>query len=126
MEPASFQHPLSVLPGRVYLGGALSGRDIEGYEIGVQWRAPKTRLGQFTFSGETTHYLRRESQADPQTAVLDELNRNGRVAWRANASIAWRGGAWSAGDGRYTVFLSATPEPFTHAVSGLVHPVAIK
>ena len=31
-----------------------------------------------------------------------------------------------ADDGRHTVFLSATPEPFTHAVSGLVHPVAIK
>ena len=31
-----------------------------------------------------------------------------------------------ADDGRYTVFLSASPEPFTHAVSGLVHPVAIK
>ncbi len=31
-----------------------------------------------------------------------------------------------ADDGRYTVFLSATPEPFTHAVSGLVHPVAVK
>lgn len=75
----------------------LSGRDIEGYEIGLQWRAPKTRLGQFTFSGETTLYLRRQSQGDPQAAVLDELNRNGRVAWRANASIAWRLGAWSAG-----------------------------
>jgi hypothetical protein len=75
----------------------LSGRDIEGYEIGLQWRAPKTRVGQFTFSGETTHYVRRESQADPQTAVLNELNRNGRVAWRANASIAWRREGWSAG-----------------------------
>ncbi len=75
----------------------LSGRDIEGYEIGLQWRGPKTRLGQFTFSGDTTHYLRRESQGDPQSAVLDELNRNGRVAWRASASIAWRRNAWSAG-----------------------------
>jgi outer membrane receptor protein involved in Fe transport len=75
----------------------LSGRDIEGYEIGIQWRTAKTRLGQFTFSGDTTHYLRRESQADPQTTVLDELNRNGRVAWRATASLAWRSGAWSAG-----------------------------
>ena len=31
-----------------------------------------------------------------------------------------------ADDGRYTVFLEASPMPFTHAVSGLVHPVAIK
>ena len=31
-----------------------------------------------------------------------------------------------ADDGRYAFFLEASPEPFTHAVSGLVHPVAIK
>ncbi|MBM3851627.1 MAG: hypothetical protein FJ399_00565 [Verrucomicrobia bacterium] len=75
----------------------LSGRDIEGYEIGLQWYTPKKRLGQFTFRGDTTHYLRRRSQADPQSIVLDELNRNGRVAWRASASLAWRLGGWSAG-----------------------------
>jgi hypothetical protein len=31
-----------------------------------------------------------------------------------------------ADDGRYTMFLDATPLPFTHAVSGMVAPVAIK
>ncbi len=31
-----------------------------------------------------------------------------------------------ADDGRSTFFLSASPEPFTHAVSGLVNPVVVK
>lgn len=31
-----------------------------------------------------------------------------------------------ADDGRYAMLLTASPEPFTNAVSGLVHPVAIK
>jgi len=31
-----------------------------------------------------------------------------------------------ADDGRYAVFLDATPLPFTHAVSGMVAPVALK
>jgi kynurenine formamidase len=31
-----------------------------------------------------------------------------------------------ADDGRYAMFLDATPLPFTHAVSGMVAPVAIK
>jgi len=75
----------------------LSGRDIEGYELGVQWRSPRTRLGSFTLNGEATHYLRRESQADPVTPVLDELGRNGRAHWRGNASVSWRQGGWSAG-----------------------------
>jgi hypothetical protein len=75
----------------------LSGRDIEGYEIGLQWRSPRTRLGQFTFHGDTTHYVRRESQGDPQAPILNELDRNGRVSWRASGSLAWRREGWSAG-----------------------------
>lgn len=75
----------------------LSGRDIEGYEIGVQYRTPRTRWGTFTFTSEATHYVRRESKADENAPVLDELNRNGRTAWRANASISWRLGPVAAG-----------------------------
>ncbi|MBI4624205.1 MAG: TonB-dependent receptor [Verrucomicrobia bacterium] len=75
----------------------LSGRDIEGYEFGFQWRTPGTRFGQFTFSGEATHYVRRESQSEPAAPILDELDRNGRVKWRANATASWRRGPWSAG-----------------------------
>jgi len=42
----------------------LSGRDIQGYEFGAQWRSPKTSYGQFTFNGDATHYVLRRSQAD--------------------------------------------------------------
>ncbi len=75
----------------------LSGRDIQGYEFGVQWRAPRTRFGQFTFNSEATHYVLRRSKADELSPVLDELGRNGRTKWRANASVSWRQGPWSAG-----------------------------
>ena len=75
----------------------LSGRDIQGYEFGAQWRSPKTSYGQFTFNGEATHYVLRRSQADETSAVLDELDRNGRVKWRANGSVSWRLGGLSAG-----------------------------
>jgi len=74
----------------------LSGRDIQGYEFGFDWRSPKTRWGQFTLSGDSTHYLLRRSQAEPGAAALDELGRNGRTKWRANASAGWRLGSWSA------------------------------
>ncbi|HRP04041.1 MAG TPA: hypothetical protein PLV87_03925, partial [Opitutaceae bacterium] len=75
----------------------LSGRDIEGYEFGVQYRTATTRFGRFTFNGEATHYVKRVSQFEEGAPVLDELNRNGRTAWRANASISWRQGPLSAG-----------------------------
>ncbi len=75
----------------------LSGRDIQGYEFGMQYRSPKFRIGQFTFSGESTHYVLRRSQADELSPTLDELERNGRVKWRANGSLSWRLGNVSAG-----------------------------
>lgn len=75
----------------------LSGRDIEGYEFGVQYRTPKTRYGTFTFNGEATHYVLRRSQNDEASPTLDELGRNGRTKWRANASVSWRQGPVSAG-----------------------------
>ncbi len=75
----------------------LSGRDIEGYEFGVQYRTPTTRFGRFTFNGEATHYVKRVSQYEAGAPILDELNRNGRTAWRANASLSWRKGPLSAG-----------------------------
>lgn len=74
----------------------LSGRDIQGYEVGFDWRLPKTSLGQFTLSADSTHYLLRRSQAEPEAPMLDELSRNGRTKWRASASLGWRRGDWAA------------------------------
>ena len=74
----------------------LSGRDIQGYELGFDWRSPKTKAGQFTLSGDSTHYVLRRSQAEPGAAPLDELERNGRAKWRASASVGWRRTAWTA------------------------------
>lgn len=75
----------------------LAGVDIQGYEIGTQYRTPQTRLGRFTFGAEATHYLLRRSQTSASTPVLDQLGRGGRVKWRANANLSWRLGSWSAG-----------------------------
>ena len=101
----------------------LSGRDIQGYEFGVQWRGPKTRLGQMTFSGEATHYVLRRSKSDEVSPLLDELERNGRVKWRANGTVSWRQGPWSAGwfssyFGSFVDTSAATTEPIYRALGG--------
>ena len=101
----------------------LSRRDIQGYEIGVQWRAPKTRLGQFSFSGDGTHYVLRRSRAEATSPTLDELERNGRTKWRANASVSWRQGPVSAGwfasyFGTFVDTSAATTEPIYRALGG--------
>ena len=99
----------------------LSGRDIQGYEVGVQWRGPKTRLGQFSFNSEATHYVLRRSKADEVSPLLDELGRNGRATWRANASVSWRQGPVSAGwftsyFGSFVDTSAATTEPIYRAL----------
>jgi outer membrane receptor protein involved in Fe transport len=99
----------------------LSGRDIQGYEFGVQYRMPRTRFGQFTFSGDATHYVLRRSQNDETSPVLDELQRNGRTKWRSNASISWRQGPVSAGwftsyFGSFVDTSAATTEPIYEAL----------
>ena len=38
-----------------------------------------------------------ERDAERVRTVLDQLERNGRVKWRANANVSWRMGGWSAG-----------------------------
>lgn len=75
----------------------LGGRDLEGYELGFQYRLPKTKLGQLMLKGESTHYLRREDKAEEDGPVLNSLGKNGRTAWRANLALSWKRGAWGAG-----------------------------
>ncbi len=99
----------------------LSGRDIQGYEFGAQWRLPKTRFGQFTFNGDATHYILRRSKADEASPLLDELDRNGRVKWRASGSLSWRLGGLSAGwfssyFGSFVDTSAATTEPIYRAL----------
>lgn len=75
----------------------LSGRQIQGYEIGLQYRFPQTSFGQFNLRADSTHYLMRTSQGEAGAPWLNELDRNGRADWRASASLNWRRAQWSAG-----------------------------
>ncbi|PTX97679.1 TonB-dependent receptor [Opitutus sp. ER46] len=101
----------------------LSGRDIQGYEFGVQYRTPKTPYGTFTFNGEATHYVVRKSQSEEGAIPLDELSRNGRAKWRANASLSWRKAPWGAGwfasyFGSFVDTSAATTEAVYRALGG--------
>lgn len=75
----------------------LGGRDLEGYELGLQYRIPKNRFGQFVLKGEATHYLRREDKVEEDAPTLNTLGKNGRADWRANLSLSVKRNAWGAG-----------------------------
>lgn len=74
----------------------LGATELEGYEIGLQYRLPRTRFGQLQLRADASHYLKREEQAEEGAPVLSSLERNGRAKWRASASAAWRNGPWTA------------------------------
>lgn len=96
-------------------------RDLEGYEIGLQYRLPRTSFGQFTLKGDVTRYLRRQDQVDAASPVLSSLNKDGSASWRANLSLAWRKGQWAAGwftnyYGSYVDTSAATTKPVWDAL----------
>jgi iron complex outermembrane receptor protein len=64
----------------------LAGRDLEGFDMAVSYRIPKTRIGQFT--------VKTEDEFSETDSLLEE---DGRARWRANASVIWRQANWSAG-----------------------------
>lgn len=110
---------VSIIDDYVNLGR----RELEGYEAGLRWQAPRTRFGQFTFNSEATRYLRREEQAEATDPVLSLLERNGRARWRASGSIHWRRGPWSAGwftnyFGSFVDTSAATTEAVYRALGG--------
>ena len=108
---------VNVINGLINLGS----RELEGYELGLQYRLPQSRLGQFTLKVDTTHYLKREDQVDGDSPFLSRLKKDGSAEWRANASLAWRRGAWSAGwftnyYGAYVDTSAATTKPVWDAL----------
>jgi hypothetical protein len=108
---------VNVINGLLNLGS----RELEGYELGLQYRIPQNRLGQFTCKVDATRYLRREDQVDETSPLLSRLKKDGYAEWRANASLAWRHGAWAAGwftnyYGSYVDTSAATTQPVWDAL----------
>jgi outer membrane receptor protein involved in Fe transport len=73
----------------------LGGRNLEGYELGFPIPPAAVRHWTVHLKGEATRYVRREDELDGLTT--SQLERNGFAKWRANATLVWRRGAWSAG-----------------------------
>jgi iron complex outermembrane recepter protein len=75
----------------------LAARKLEGVDVAVQYRLPRNRLGTFTLRAEGAWLARFQEQLDTDSIVQDNLNENGITKWKANGSLLWRRGDWSAG-----------------------------
>lgn len=125
-SPASMRAPVgdfvSLFNDYINLGG----RNIEGYELGLQYRLPRLTIGQFMLKGEATRYVRYEEESDGITSSL--LDRNGRAKWRANLALSWRKGPWSAGwfTSYYGEFASTSATTTVAVYEALGAPKAVK
>jgi outer membrane receptor protein involved in Fe transport len=75
----------------------IANREVEGYDMAVTYRTPKSRLGTFTLRSGATYTRKFDQQADEFSETETVLEEDGRARWRANASINWRRDKWSAG-----------------------------
>ena len=75
----------------------VAGRDVEGIDVAVAYRFPSTTFGQFSARAGGTLTTRRDEQLDEFSPVETVLREDGRAKWRANGSLTWRRGPWTAG-----------------------------
>jgi iron complex outermembrane receptor protein len=75
----------------------LAGRDVEGFDMAVSYRIPKTPIGQFTVKVEATNTRKYKQKLDEFSEPDSVLEEDGRAKWRGNASVIWRQADWSAG-----------------------------
>jgi iron complex outermembrane receptor protein len=75
----------------------LAGRDLEGFDFALHYRAPKTVYGQFDIRAGATYNRKFQEQLDEFSEVETVLEEDGRAKWRGNLSVTWRQGAWRAG-----------------------------
>lgn len=76
----------------------LAGRDIEGVELGLEYRLPRSpRLGDFMVRGEASYRHKFMLQESPGAALGDDNWEDGRTKWRWNTSLRWSKGGLSLG-----------------------------
>ncbi len=71
----------------------LDPREVEGWDVGLQYQTPDTDFGLFTFRADATKLTKFEQQG---LATTDLLRSNGNPELRTTASVSWLWGGFSA------------------------------
>lgn len=75
----------------------IAGREVQGLDVGFEFRAPKTRFGQATIRGDASYMLQFDTEDEPGAAKVSSIGRDGRPRFRGNLGLTWRKTAWTAG-----------------------------
>ena len=75
----------------------LAGREVQGLDLGFEFRLPKTRFGQTSLRGDAAYLLQSDTEDEPGAAKVNNINRDGRTRFRGNIGATWRKDRWTAG-----------------------------
>ncbi|MBL8270019.1 TonB-dependent receptor [Steroidobacter sp.] len=78
--------------------------EIDGIDLGVLYSLPTAALGAFQFAANATvfqHYKVQDAIGSPLVDKVNEVANGGPLKFKANASLAWDLGPWSAGWSSY-------------------------
>ena len=75
----------------------LAGREVQGLDLGFEFRLPKTRFGQASLRGDAAYLLQSDTEDEPGAAKVNNINRDGRTRFRGNIGATWRKDRWTAG-----------------------------
>jgi iron complex outermembrane recepter protein len=70
-------------------------RKLAGYDVGLEWRAPRSDFGQFNVKGDVSFLEKFEDQDAPGGAVTERVGENDKPDYKLNASVRWDRGPWS-------------------------------
>jgi iron complex outermembrane receptor protein len=65
-------------------------RERTGWDLGAQWRSPRSSLGTLTLRGEVSRRLKYGEQVDPDSIVESFIYEDSIAKWRGNFSATWR------------------------------------
>jgi iron complex outermembrane receptor protein len=72
-------------------------REISGWDIGFEYRLPKTSWGTFRITGEASYLETYEDTEAPARAPFDLIQDEINPKIRARVALSWRNGPWSSG-----------------------------
>jgi outer membrane receptor protein involved in Fe transport len=75
----------------------ISNREVSGVDLGLRYKLPETRWGQFTLRAEASRLNRFEQQRDADSPVVQQIGVNGLPRKRGLASLHWRQASIDAG-----------------------------
>lgn len=75
----------------------IAGREVQGVDLGVEWRLRKTPVGQFTVRGDASYLMQFDEEDTAGAAKVNGINRDGRTRFRGNLGLTWRNAGWTAG-----------------------------